>query len=217
MIGIATDTMEAPARRPAPARVYLDRRLVDALRRREPTAAEHLIETYGDRAYRLAVRITGNAQDAEEVVQDALWTVIRKIDTFRAESAFGSWLYRIVANAAYELLRRRRRDTGRDISLDDVLPGFDEAGHHAAPISDWSPALDDASRQTELRMVLTAAMDALPSHYRTAIVLHDIEGLSSVEVAETLSLSVPNVRSRVHRARLFLRKRLSDHAGRRTH
>jgi RNA polymerase sigma-70 factor (ECF subfamily) len=74
--------------------------LLEALRLRDSTAAERLVATYGERAYRLATSITGNEQDAEEVVQDAFWTVVRKIDSFRGESAFGSWLYRIVANAA---------------------------------------------------------------------------------------------------------------------
>src|SRR3989441_1730840 len=85
--------------------------LLDALRRREPMAAECLVTRYGERAYRLARRITGNGQDAEEVVQDAFWTVVRKIDTFRGESAFGSWLYRIVANVAYQARSFRSRCT----------------------------------------------------------------------------------------------------------
>src|SRR5437762_10211189 len=123
--------------------------LLEALRRREPTAAERLVTTYGDRAYRLATSITGNGQDAEEVVQDAFWTVVRKIDSFRGESAFGSWLYRIVANAAYQKLRTRQ-DRRSDISLDEALPLFHENGEHAAPIADWSSSLDDQSRQTEL-------------------------------------------------------------------
>src|SRR6266436_8818839 len=77
------------------ARGDRDWSLIDALRQREPIAAERLVATYWDRAYRVAIRITGNASDAEEVVQDALWTVSRKIDTFRGVAAFGSWLYRI--------------------------------------------------------------------------------------------------------------------------
>ena len=77
-----------------------DADLVERLRRQDPGAAEELIATYGDRVYRLAIRITSNEQDAEEVVQDALWTAARKIDTFKGESAFGSWVYRITANAA---------------------------------------------------------------------------------------------------------------------
>ena len=135
--------------------------------------------------------------------------MIRKIDTFRGESAFGSWFYRIVANAAYQKLHggRGRRS---QISLDEVLPLFHENGEHATPIADWSPSLDDQSRQTELRMALTAAIHELPPHYRTVLILHDVEGLSHIEAAESLGLSVPNVKSRVHRARLFLRKRLAD-------
>jgi len=192
-----------------PTKVDRDRQLVEALRRREPAAAECLVAKYGDRAYRLATGIAGNSQDAEEVVQDAFWTVVRKIDTFRGESAFGSWFYRIVANAAYQRLRRwpGRRS---EIPLDEVLPLFHENGQHAAPIADWSPSVDDPSRQTELRMALTAALSELPLHYRAALILHDVEGLSNVAVAETLGLGVPNVKSRVHRARLFLRKRLAD-------
>src|SRR5438477_8057984 len=87
---------------PVPAaRIDRDAALVDALRQRDGGAAEALVSAYGDRVYRLAIRITGNEQDAEEVVQDALWTAARKIDTFKGESAFGSWLYRIAANDAY--------------------------------------------------------------------------------------------------------------------
>ena len=183
--------------------------LLEALQLRDPTAAERLVATYGERAYRLATRITGNGQDAEEVVQDAFWTVVRKIDTFRGESAFGSWLYRIVANAACQKLRGRRgRD--RDLSLDEVLPSFDAQGRHVGPIADWSARVDDHSVQTELRMALTSAIDELPPVSRTVLILRDVEGLSNLEIAEVLGLSAPIVKSRVHRARLFLRKQLGD-------
>jgi len=190
-------------------KVDRDRRLVEALRRGDPNAADHLITTYGDRAYRLAIRITGNRQDAEEVVQDAFWTVVRKIETFRGEAAFGSWLYRIIANAAYQKIRSRR---GRpsDLSLDEVLPFFDEEGRHVASGADWSMRVDGESLPPDLRIALTSALDELPTDYRSVVVLRDIEGLSNVEIAEALGLSVPNVKTRVHRARLFLRKRLTD-------
>src|SRR5881296_4016719 len=129
--------------------------LLDALWRREPMAAECLVTRYGERAYRLARRITGNGQDGEEVVQDAFWTVVRKIDSFRGESAFGSWLYRIVANAAYQKLRTRQ-SRRRDVSWDDVLPPLDEQSGHFVPMADWSPRVDDPSIQTELRLALTS-------------------------------------------------------------
>jgi len=207
---MTTLAIEAP---PEPAsvddgrRVDRDLALLDALRHGAPDAAEQLVATYGDRAYRLAIGITGSSQDAEEVVQDALWSVIRKIDTFRGESAFGSWLYRIVANAAYQKLRARfsRR---AEISLEDVLPAFHEDGH-VAPIADWPVDLDDPSRSTDIRLVLNGAIAELPADYRTVLLLHDVEGLSNAEVAAVLGITVGNVKSRVHRARLFLRKRLA--------
>jgi RNA polymerase sigma-70 factor (ECF subfamily) len=197
-------------RETGPTRIDRDRGLVEALRRRDSTAADRLVATYGDRACRLATRITGNEQDAEEVVQDAFWSVIGKIHTFRGESAFGSWLYRIVANAAYQKLRVR---PGRraEVSLDEVLPVFDQHGKHSGPMVDWSEGLHDTARQTELRLVLIAAIDELPADYRAVVVLRDIEGLSHREISDALGLSVTNVKTRVHRARLFLRKRLERH------
>src|SRR6059036_528255 len=191
-------------------RIDRDGPLVAALRRGDPTAAEYLVAAYGDRACRLATRITGNAQDAEEAVQDAFLSLIRKIDTFRGDSAFGSWLYRIVANAAYQRCRRRR-GRGADISLDELLPAFDKHGCHVAPVADWSMSVDDPARQTELRMVLSTAIEKLPAHYRAVVVLRDVEGLSHQEIAETLGLTAVNVKTRVHRARLFLRKQLGAH------
>jgi RNA polymerase sigma-70 factor (ECF subfamily) len=185
-----------------------DRELLEGLQNHNPSAPEQLIARYGQRAYRLAVGITGSSLDAEEVVQDAFWTVVRKAGTFRGESAFGSWLYRIVANAAYQKLRGRRGRQG-EVSLDEVLPVFDEHGRHAAAMTDWSARVNDPAAQSELRMALKAAIDALPELYRTALLLRDVEGVSNVEIADTLGVSVPIVKSRVHRARLFLRKRLT--------
>jgi RNA polymerase sigma-70 factor, ECF subfamily len=190
-------------------RAESDRDLLDALRSREPLAAERLVDRYGERAYRLARRITGNGPDADEVVQDAFWAVIRKIDSFRGGSAFGSWLYRIVANAAYQKTRSRN-NRRHEVSLDEVLPLFDGSGHHAAPVDDWSPYVEDPALQAEMRMALGAAIDALPAPYRTVLILRDIDGRSCAEIADALGLNVCAVKTRVHRARLFLRKRLGD-------
>ncbi|HET9492109.1 MAG TPA: sigma-70 family RNA polymerase sigma factor [Methylomirabilota bacterium] len=180
--------------------------LVEALRHEAPRAMEQLVERFADRVYRLALRITSSHQDAEEVTQDALWTAGRKVHTFKGESAFGSWLYRITANAAYMKLRSRRA-TAREIALDDVLPSLD--GGHFEPLDDWSPKVDEQALQGELREVLERAIDRLPPDYRTALVLHDIEGLSNPDIAEALGISLPAVKSRIHRSRLFLRKELS--------
>jgi RNA polymerase sigma-70 factor (ECF subfamily) len=187
-----------------------DADLVEALRREEPDAAERLVERFGDRVYRLAMRITGLNEDAEEAAQDALWTAARKIQMFKGESAFGSWIYRITANAAYQKLRTRRQKAS-EISLEDVLPSLDGDGHHFEPMDDWSNRVDEKALQGELRGILTEAIDALPPDYRTALVLHDVEGVSNPDIAEALNISLPAVKSRVHRSRLFVRKRLADY------
>src|SRR5262245_23591761 len=205
------DAVRGPVVSVAPVpRVDADADLVEALRREEPDAAERLVERYGDRVYRLAMRITGLREDAEEAAQDALWTVARKVHMFKGESAFGSWIYRITANAAYQKLRTRRQKAS-EIALDDVLPSLDGDGHHFEPMDDWSNRVDENALQGELRDVLTAAIDALPPDYRTALVLHDVEGVSNPDIAEALNISLPAVKSRVHRSRLFVRKRLAEY------
>jgi RNA polymerase sigma-70 factor (ECF subfamily) len=193
-----------------------DAALVEQLRRADEGAAEALVAAYGDRVYRLAMRIMGNASDAEEVVQDALWTASRKIDTFRGAAAFGSWVYRITANTAYEKLRRRR-SRGNEVSWEDLAPTFDEKGQHVEVAVDWSRRLKDPAIEAELKSVLSAAIDELPADHRTAFVLHDVEGLSNPEIAQTLRVNLGTVKSRVHRARLFLRRRLADYMGSSTH
>ncbi|MEK7386729.1 MAG: sigma-70 family RNA polymerase sigma factor [candidate division NC10 bacterium] len=191
-------------------RVDVDAGLVEALRRDDPEAPELLVERFGDRVYRLALRITGSNEDAEEAAQDALWTAARKIQMFKGESAFGSWLYRITANAAYQKLRARRAKAA-EIALDDVLPALEQDGRHFEPMDDWSNRVDEHALQGELRRVLADAIDALPPDYRTALVMHDVEGLSNPDIADALGISLPAVKSRVHRSRLFVRKRLADY------
>ena len=192
------------------ARVDVDAELVAALRREAPDAAERLVERFGDRVYRLAMRITGSREDAEEAAQDALWTAARKIGMFKGESAFGSWIYRITANAAYQKLRTRRQKSA-EIAIDDVMPSLEDDGRHFEPIDDWSNRVDEQALQGELRRVLQEAIDGLPDEYRTALVMHDVEGLSNPDIAETLGISLPAVKSRVHRSRLFVRKKLTDY------
>jgi RNA polymerase sigma-70 factor, ECF subfamily len=191
-------------------RVDPDAGLVQALRQGEPAATEQLVNTYGDRVYRLAIRITGLNEDAEEVAQDALWTAARKIDMFKGDAAFGSWLYRIAANAAYQKLRSRKTKS-REIAFEDLMPAIDEETRHFEPSDDWSQRVDEQAVQSELRGILEEAIEALPPDYRTALVLHDVEGMSNPDIAETLGISLPAVKSRVHRSRLYLRDRLSTY------
>jgi RNA polymerase sigma-70 factor (ECF subfamily) len=185
---------------------------MEQLRRKDEGAPEALVAAYGDRVYRLALRITGNRSDAEEVVQDALWSAIRKIDTFRGTAAFGSWVYRITANAAYQKRRPRRIErNGR--SWEEVSPSFDETGEQVQPGIDWAPRLKDPVLQAELQSVLSAAIDELPAEHRAIFILRDVEGLSHPEIAEAVQIDLSTIKSRVHRARLFLRSRLAVYMG----
>jgi len=130
-----------------------DAALVAQIRRGEAGAVEGLVGAYGDRVYRLAIRITGNASDAEEVVQDTLLAASRKIDTFRGTAAFGSWVYRITANAAYQKLRGKR-STRNEMSWQDLAPSFDDKGQHMEVPVDWSKRPKDPAVEGELKSVL---------------------------------------------------------------
>jgi len=194
-----------------PRKIDPDAALVERLRRKDAGAVEALVAGYWDRVYRLALRITGNASDAEEVVQDTLLAASRKIDTFRGTAAFGSWVYRITANTAYQKLRGKRSKRN-EVSWQDLAPSFDDKGHHMeVTVVDWSKGPKDPAVEGELRSVLCGAIDELPVNYRTPFLLHDVEGLSNPEIAETLHLKLGTVKSRVHRARLFLQRRVADY------
>lgn len=185
-----------------------DRGLVEALQRGEPAAVEALVDRYGAWIHRVADRLLGAPRDAEEVTQDVLMTVVEKIGTFRREAAFSSWLYRIATNAAYERLRSRR--SRAEVSLEPLLPVFDDEGRHVHPVADWSSQLDDPAVAGETRSALERAIGRLPAEYRVVFLLRDVEGLTNEQVADTLGLTVAAVKSRLHRARLVLREELAQ-------
>jgi len=175
----------------------------------DPEGVEELVERYGDRGYRLALRITGREEDAAEAVEHALQTATRAVDAFTGESELGSWIDRNVARAAYQ--RRERRQHVDESVLDEVVPPLDADDRHFAPMGDWSTRIDEPMLQGELRGILIEAMDALPADYRTALILYDVEGVSKLDIAEVLAVDVPAVSFLVHRARLFVRKRLFEY------
>ena len=193
--------------------IEADLRLVERLRGGDAAALETLMERYASRVYRLAQGITRNEADAQEVVQDVFLTVFRKIHTFEGRAALGSWIYRVAANAA--LIKRRGKRAEVEVSFDSELPTFLPDGHRAgAPafvLADWSQTPEAELLSRETREILNQAIDALPDRYRTVLVLRDIEGLSNEEVAEVVGESVAAVKSRLHRARMALRERLTRH------
>ncbi len=181
----------------------LDTDLVAEFRKGDVDAYAELLNRYTQKVHNLALRITRNAEDAEEVLQDVFVTVYRKIDKFEGKSAFSSWLYRITANTAFMKLRKRKQTPA--ISLEDVAQPIRD--NYVGDRSDLSDTNFMCSKH-ELREEIERAVAKLPEEYRIIFVLRDIDGLSNQEVGEILHLSVPAVKSRLHRSRLMLRRKL---------
>jgi RNA polymerase sigma-70 factor (ECF subfamily) len=185
--------------------------LVEGLRRADPAAVERLVARFGGKAFRLAYGITRNAADADEVVQDVLVTITRRIATFQGGAALWTWIYRITTNAALNKRRGKRREI--EVPLEADLPVFEPDGHReggrAFLLADWSPRPDEVLLSKEGRAILDAALARLPDDYRAVVVLRDVEDLSNEEVAGALGASVGSVKSRLHRARMALREQLT--------
>ena len=175
-------------------------------------AFDEIVVRYQDRVYRLACRLVGH-DDAPDVVQEGFLSVYRNLASFRHESRFGTWLYRIVTNAA--LMHRRARARRPVESLEAFLPEFDATGSHRRPPAELQVAAraDELLDRRFLAERATAALDRLPDLYRSAFVLRDLEELSTAEVAHVLGIEAATVRQRVHRARLMLRGYLGALAG----
>src|SRR5262245_26738345 len=170
---------------------------------------ERVFRDYAPRVYNLARRMLGNDADAEDVTQDVLLQVVRKLDTFRGESALPTWLHRVTVNAALAL--RRRRAAAKELPMADPLERLFPGGRHAGPVRPWSPAPDRQALDREARRLIEDAVANLPPIYRDVFVLADIEGLSNAAIGEMLGLSLPAVKSRLHRGRLLMREELARH------
>jgi RNA polymerase sigma-70 factor, ECF subfamily len=168
---------------------------------------DQVFRDYAPRVYNLARRMLGNDADAEDVTQDVLLQVVRKLDTFRGESAFPTWLHRVTVNAA--LANRRKRATREQHVVRDPLERFLENGHPCH--STWSVRPEQAALDRETKDLIEAAIAQMPEIYRDVYVLADVEGLPNGEIGDMLGLSVPAVKSRLHRARLLMRDTLAPH------
>src|SRR5947208_4165297 len=179
--------------------------LVQAAKEGDDKAFEELVRRYDRNVFRIAQHITQNREDAEDVVQDAFLKAYNNLAQFQGQSKFYTWLVRIAVNEALMKLRRRRPE--RTISLDEEVKTEDDSVPRE--VADWSPNPEQQYTQAELRDILDRTIHGLPATFRTVFVLRDVEGLSTEETAEALDLSVPAVTSRLLRARLKLRERLS--------
>jgi RNA polymerase sigma-70 factor (ECF subfamily) len=172
-------------------------------------AYDKIAEIYQKKIYGLSFNLTRNQMDAQDVTQEVLLTLFRKIHTFQGKSAFSSWVYRITLNASYMKLRSKKKEP--NVSIDELMPSFNSAGFQQEKIQDWSENTESLLFTNETRDVINKAIALLPEKEKVVFLLRDVEGLSTEKACEILDLTVPAVKSRLHRARLFLRKKLSSY------
>ncbi|HIJ49927.1 MAG TPA: sigma-70 family RNA polymerase sigma factor [Nitrospinae bacterium] len=172
-------------------------------------AYDKIAEIYQKKIYGLSFNLTRNQMDAQDVTQEVLLTLFRKIHTFQGKSAFSSWVYRITLNASYMKLRSKKKEP--NVSIDELMPSYNGAGFQQEKIQDWSENTESLLFTNETRDVINKAIELLPEKEKVVFLLRDVEGLSTEKAGEILDLTVPAVKSRLHRARLFLRKKLSSY------
>lgn len=194
---------------------FADLDLLRGVQKGSEAALREILARYQGRVYGLALRMLRSPQDAEEALQDVALTLFRKAGTFQGKAAVSSWIYRITMNAC--LMKLRRRPKVAAIPLEEELgPEMNEEGMTLVPIADWSGVPRDELQRKELLARIQAAAQELPPEYRVVFVLRDMEGLSAEEARQILGLSLPALKSRLHRARLFLRKHLAEYVEGRT-
>jgi RNA polymerase sigma-70 factor (ECF subfamily) len=189
----------------------LERSLLRRLRDRDERAFRELVEAHRDRVYNITFRMLGNRAEAEDVAQEVFIAVFKNIDEFRGDSKFSTWLYRIAVNLCKNRIKylARRHDRDRD-ELDESTHGNGVNGSIGGPIPS---APDKALASAQMEKLMQEAIANLEDDQRIVVVLRDVEDLSIEEICEITGLPDGTVKSRLHRARLVLRKRLQRHVG----
>jgi RNA polymerase sigma-70 factor (ECF subfamily) len=189
-----------------------DAALLAALRTGEPGSFEQLVRTHGGRMLAVARRLLSSEEDARDAVQEAFLNAFRNIDRFEGQALLSTWLHRIVVNVSLMKLRSRKRKP--EESLDHLLPAFRDDGKFLERFESGTEPADQRLAREEEQEAVRAAIDQLPEHSRTILLLRDIEGVSTQEVAEQLGISPNAVKLRLHRARQALRTLLAPRLGR---
>src|SRR5215510_11448352 len=186
--------------------------LIRMIREGEARAFDKIFSLYSKKVFQIAYRLLNNREEAEDAVQEVFLTVFEKAKTFRGQSQFSTWLYRLAVNAALSRMRKQKRR--KEVPYEEFLPQFQKDGHHQSrPVMDWSKEIPAGSDQWELRHVLKSAMDLLRPIDRAVLILSDVEEFSDQEIGHAVGLSTSAVKTRLHRARLFLRGKLAVSLG----
>jgi RNA polymerase sigma-70 factor (ECF subfamily) len=166
-------------------------------------AFDEIMREHQETVFRVAMRFVKNEVEAQDVAQDAFLNVFRKLHTFKGDAALGSWIYRIAVNTSLMRLRKRRRRG--EVALENVAPSEEHESEYHDIRSNWHLRGDEVAENRELRQKILEAVESLEPKYQGVFVLKEFEGYSLQEIADEMDLSVPAVKSRLHRARLHLR------------
>ena len=177
--------------------------LLERIRAGDERACEALVRLHGGRMLAVARRFLRTEEDSGDAVQDAFLSAFRSLESFEGNSALGTWLHRIVVNVC--LMKLRTRSRSQEVRIDDLLPTFDETGHHSHPVRAWQDDALARLTRAETRAHVRACIDRLPDPYREVLVLRDIEELDTEQTAQHLGISPGAVKVRLHRARQALR------------
>jgi RNA polymerase sigma-70 factor (ECF subfamily) len=188
--------------------------LLERLQAGDERALAELADSYSTKIYQLAFRYLRNKEDAEEVTQDVLFKVYKKVGAFRGDAALSSWIYRITFNAAMSRLRTARYQRTQNEERQSLpIDGDHNRTTTSADLADWSDMADEHVLRAELRRRVHRAILALPAIYRAPVMLRDIQGMSTEEASAVLRVKDQTLKSRLHRGRLILRKQLAEFAG----
>jgi RNA polymerase sigma-70 factor (ECF subfamily) len=179
------------------------------MQRGDDDAFAACVRTYCGQMVIVARRILGNEEDAHDAVQDAFLSAFKGISQFKGQSRLGTWLHRIVVNAALARLRSRRRHPEK--SIEDLLPHFGDGEHQIDPPVPWQATPETTVQDQETRALVQGCISRLPETYRIVLLLRDIEGLATEETAQVLGTSTSVIKTRLHRARQALRSLLDPH------
>jgi len=186
-----------------------DFELVQAINSGRPEKFQELVKRYEQRLYNFSLRTCRDTRDAEDLVQETFLNVFRYLKDFRYETKFKNWLYRIAASTCIKKRRKSKFAPEKELSLEEFINK--EEADQATQVPEWAKLPLDRLLSEELSNTVNQAILALPNKYRMVIVLRDLEGFSTEETAQILNLSPPNVKVRLHRARLFLRDKLKGY------
>ncbi len=187
----------------------IDRLFLNAIKAGDTSAFDDLIQKYEGKLYNFGLKVCKDIGDAEDLVQDTFINVFKSINGFRHETKFKNWIYKIAANACWKMRRKSKYAPERELALEEFMPADHNEIDRKSPV--WASVPVDQLLNSELSLKIKQGIDALPDRYKLVLVLRDMEGFSTEETANILSITIQNVKVRLHRARLFLREELKEY------